>query len=54
MHYETEVGAVLLLVAGFFFYVTLETAHVGAVLVAVGAWALILPRFLGWGGPETR
>jgi|GEM_PF-3130092 len=44
VNYETEVGAALLMASGFFFYVTLEPDIVGAVLVTIGAWAMVLPR----------
>ncbi|SFS11895.1 hypothetical protein SAMN05216559_3968 [Halomicrobium zhouii] len=44
VNYETEVGGALLMASGFFFYVTLEPDIVGAVLVTVGAWAMVLPR----------
>lgn len=54
MNYETVVGAVLVIAAGLFFYATMETAVVGAFLVTVGAWALILPRFLDSDGSAAR
>lgn len=46
VNYETEVGAALLMASGFFFYVTMGESVVGAVLVACGAWAMLLPRFM--------
>lgn len=47
VNHETELGATLLMASGFFFYVTMSESIVGALLVATGAWAMILPRFLG-------
>ncbi len=52
MKHETGVGAVLMMGAGFYFYAVLEADLVGAVLVVVAAWALVLPRFVG-GGEST-
>jgi len=46
VNHETEVGAALLMASGFCFYVTLDADVVGAVLVTIGAWAMVLPRFL--------
>lgn len=46
VNHETQFGAVLLMASGFFFYAVLESFIVGAALVAGGAWALLIPRFL--------
>ena len=46
VNHETEVGAALLMASGFFFYVTMNPAVVGGMLVATGAWAMVLPRVL--------
>ena len=54
VNHETEVGAALLMLSGFVFYVTLSESIVGALLVTGGAWAMILPRFIRSGDSTTR
>lgn len=46
--------AMLVMLAGFLLFNAMETAIVGAALVAAGAYAMILPKFLGPEGPATR
>lgn len=54
MQHETGVGAGLMMGAGFYFYAVLGADLVGAALVVVAAWALILPRFVGGGESTVR
>jgi hypothetical protein len=43
---ETATGAALLMASGGLFYVVMDAAVVGALLLSIGAWAMIVPRFL--------
>ncbi len=54
MSYKMEAVATLVILAGFLLFNTAETALVGALLVAGGAYALILPQFIEPHGPATR
>jgi hypothetical protein len=49
-----EAVATVIILTGFLLFNTAETALVGALLVAGGAYALILPQFVGPTGPATR
>jgi len=53
---DTKIQAVAMMVmlAGFLLFNTMETAIVGALLVAGGAYAMILPKFIQPEGPATR
>lgn len=54
MHTKMEAVAIMVMLAGFLLFNTLETAYVGALLVAGGAYAMVLPRFIKPEGPATR
>jgi len=54
MSYKLETIAVLVILTGFLLFNTAETALVGALLVAGGAYALILPQFIEPTGPATQ
>jgi hypothetical protein len=54
MSYKMEVIATVVILTGFLLFNTAETALVGALLVAGGAYALILPQFIEPHGPATR
>lgn len=46
--------AMLIMLAGFLLFNTMETAIVGALLVAGGAYAMVLPKLVKPEGPATR
>ncbi|MEF8785109.1 MAG: hypothetical protein V5A45_04190 [Haloarculaceae archaeon] len=54
MQNKIEAVAVMVILTGFLLFNTAETALVGALLVAGGAYALILPQFIEPQGPATR
>ena len=54
MQNKTEAVAMLGILAGFLLFTTTETALAGALLIAGGAYALILPQFIEPHGPATR
>ena len=54
MQNKIEAVAMLLILTGFLLFNTAETALAGALLIAGGAYALILPQFIGPRGPATR
>lgn len=54
MNTKIQTVAMLVMLAGFLLFNTMETAIVGAGLVAAGAYALILPKFVQPEGPATR
>ncbi|WP_340098760.1 hypothetical protein [Salinibaculum salinum] len=54
MQHKIEAVAVMVILTGFLLFNTAETALVGALLVAGGAYALILPQFIEPQGPATR
>ncbi|WP_302082177.1 hypothetical protein [Salinibaculum rarum] len=54
MESTLEAVALLAILAGILLFTTAATATVGALLVAGGAYALILPQFIEPGGPATR
>jgi hypothetical protein len=53
MKHKIEAVAVMLILTGFLLFNTAETALVGGLLVAGGAYALILPKFIEPHGPAT-
>ena len=53
METRLEAVALALMLVGFFFN-TMETAIVGALLVAGGAYAMILPKLIRPEGSSTR
>ena len=54
MQNKIEAVAVMVILTGFLLFNTAETALVGALLIAGGAYALILPQFIEPHGPATR
>jgi hypothetical protein len=54
MQHKIEAMAVLVILAGFLLFNTAETPLVGALLIAGGAYALILPEFIEPHGPARR
>lgn len=52
--HKMEAVGVLVMLAGFLLFNTLETAPVGGMLVAGGAYALVLPRLARPQGPAGR
>lgn len=54
MQNKIEAVAVMVILTGFLLFNTAETALVGALLIAGGAYALILPQFIEPQGPATR
>jgi len=54
MSKKLESIAVMVMLAGFLLFNSARTAPVGALLVAGGAYALVLPQFVGPIGPATR
>jgi hypothetical protein len=54
MQNKIEAVAVMVILTGFLLFNTVETALVGALLIAGGAYALILPQFIEPQGPATR
>lgn len=54
MDTKIQVVAMLVMVVGFLLFNAMETTLVGAVLVAGGAYAMILPNFIQPEGPATR
>ncbi|MFB6308047.1 MAG: hypothetical protein ABEH35_01835 [Haloarculaceae archaeon] len=53
MSHKMEAVAVMLVLVGLLLFNTMETAVVGGLLVAGGAYALVLPRLVDPGGPAT-
>lgn len=53
MSSKVEAVAVVLLLAGFLLFATMETALIGALLVAGGTYALLIPRLVTPGGPPS-
>ena len=51
---KIEAVAVMVILTGFLLFNTVETALIGALLIAGGAYALILPQFIEPQGPATR
>jgi hypothetical protein len=51
---KLEAIAVMVMLAGFLLFNSARTAPVGALLVGGGAYALILPQFVGPVGPTAR
>jgi hypothetical protein len=49
-----EAIAVMVMLTGFLLFNTLETAIVGSLLVAGGAYAMVLPRLVRPEGPATH
>jgi len=54
MRYTLESLALVVIVAGFLLFNTTDTAVFGALLVAGGAYAMILPQFVRPQGPTTH
>jgi len=54
MDTRIEAVAMALMLVGFLLFNTMETAIVGALFVAGGAYAMILPKFIRSEGPATR
>jgi hypothetical protein len=54
MNYKIEAIAVMVILTGFLLFNTADTALVGALLVAGGAYALVLPKFIEPQSPATR
>ena len=54
METRLEVVAMALMLVGFLLFNTMETAIVGALLVAGGAYAMILPKLIRPEGSSTR
>jgi hypothetical protein len=54
MSSKLEAVAVLVIFAGVALFAAAETVLVGALLVAGGAYALVVPQFLEPHGPATR
>jgi len=54
MTHKMEAVAVMVMLTGFLLFNTMETALVGALLVAGGAYAMVLPRLVTPQGPGTR
>jgi hypothetical protein len=54
MTHKIEAAAVLVTLAGFLLFNTPETAVVGSLLVAGGAYGLIVPKFVAPDGPAPR
>jgi hypothetical protein len=54
MQNKMEAVAVMVILAGILLFTAAETALVGALLVAGGAYALILPQFIEPHSPATR
>ena len=53
MGHKLEAIAVMVMLAGFLLFNSPRTMPVGALLVGGGAYALILPQFVGPIGPAT-
>lgn len=53
MTQKLEAVAVMILLTGFLLFNTMETAVVGALFVAGGAYALIVPRLVRPGRPSA-
>ncbi len=54
MRHKMEAIAMVVILTGFLLFNTAETAIVGGLLIAGGAYALILPQFIEPHGPATR
>lgn len=54
MQNKIEAVAAVVILTGFLLFNTAETALVGALLIAGGAYALILPQFIEPHGPATQ
>lgn len=54
MNYKIEAIAVMVILTGFLLFNTADTALIGALLVAGGAYALVLPKFIEPRSPATR
>jgi len=54
MSHKLEAVAVMIILTGFLLFNTAQTALVGALLIAGGAYALILPQFIEPHSPATR
>jgi hypothetical protein len=54
MAHKMEAIAVMVILTGFLLFNAMDTALVGALLVAGGAYALILPQFIEPHGPATQ
>jgi hypothetical protein len=54
MENKIEAIAMMVILTGFLLFNTAETAVVGGLLIAGGAYALILPQFIEPHGPATR
>jgi len=54
MSTKIEAVALLVMLTGFLLFNTAETALVGALLVAGGGYALVLPQFIEPHGPATQ
>lgn len=54
MSHKLQAVAVMVMLAGFTLFLNPQSAIAGAVLVAGGAYAMMLPRFVQPEGPATR
>lgn len=54
MTHKVEAVAVMILLTGFLLFNTMETAIVGALFVAGGAYALVVPRIMRPSRPSAH